>query len=80
MQLYRLELPCADARRFQYGIKFWAAQAVALALIIPLSSRFAAIYDWAPFFVYLTVCICMSEKVNMLLPHCLPLPLPQQAE
>ncbi|KAK9816005.1 hypothetical protein WJX74_009869 [Apatococcus lobatus] len=51
-------------RYFQFGVKYWLAYALAMAIIIPLQYISTGFVKWAPYYVMITVVVVLCEKVE----------------
>lgn len=54
-------------RKVQFGFKVWLALAIALAIILPVSSNFPKTASWKLYYGLITVSIVMIERVVSLL-------------
>ncbi|KAK9862353.1 hypothetical protein WJX84_000490, partial [Apatococcus fuscideae] len=54
-------------RYFQFGIKYWLAYSLSLAVIIPLQYISTGFVSWSPYYVMITVVVVLCEKVEVTL-------------
>ena len=51
-------------RKFQFGVKYWAACCAALICILTLSQDVPAVRPWGPVNVLFTIVVILSEKAR----------------